>query len=234
MIPVYYRENRVMQLKGSDGATQRIEINKEVEQPNGMKVIENNIKDLSFNYEYSITASPSQMMQNKNTQTELTALYQLFPQAIPATIDIYAKSLDIKTNDLISRRLGASIPQNLLDYSNGKITIDQYRELQKQQQAQQMQQQQQQMMSNPEIQYTQAKTQKEMADAQTARYNAETARIKEQNAANNNMNKNANEAVKTHITNKNTMQQQAIDSKGQEIDAMKSVLSHQNAVLENK
>ena len=229
MIPIYYRENRSITTYSSDNQVEVIEINKEVTMPNGMVVVENEINDITSNYEYRVVATVSSRLQKQNTQTELATLYQLYPDAIGRTIDIYARSLDISTADIIARRLGADIPQPLIAYGDNNLSIDQYRMQQQQLQGEQQQLAQQ----DPQYQYLQARAQKESAHAQSAiaktqidQYSAQTQRIKEIGTIHNTATKNTLEARRSAID-------ALIAQNEQQLEEQKTLFAHQNALLES-
>ena len=205
MIPVYYTENRTIGVKTCDGTIVNVEINKRSTQPNGMVVIENDVNDLSNRYEYNISAAPSESLENQNTENALGQIYKLYPQAIPPTIDVYVKSLNIKAADILSRRLSVGIPKELVDYGCGEISYGQYQQIiqQKQQQAQQAQMEQ--MANSPDSKYIEAKIQGEQAKAQTESFKAQTERFKETTADKNAHIDSVSNAVKVEMDNKNAV-----------------------------
>jgi hypothetical protein len=225
MIPVYYRENRTLSVKDEGGKLKKIEINAPEPQPGGAVIIKNNVKDLHNKYEYQVKAAPSMRLQKQNTQVELGALYKMYPPAIAQTVDIYANSLDIPNASTISRRLSANIPEALVGYGNGEITLQQLQQEVSQKQAQAQQQQAQAAATSPQGQYLTAKTQGEEARAQTAQFAAHTARIKEIETAKNAHIKSVSGAVKDEMDNHNARAQR-------ELEYVKASLQHLNDVIE--
>jgi len=110
MIPAYFYQERLIAVKLPDGTQELTRINYPVPQPNGITIIENNIKTLANKYEYIVKLIPSPQLQKQNIQVELEKLYQIFPGAIQATIDLYAESLDIPIAEVLSKRLSVNIP----------------------------------------------------------------------------------------------------------------------------
>lgn len=227
MIPIYYHENRVLAVKSEDGALTKVEINKPVEQYNGMILVENNIRDLSNKYEYQVRVSPSLRLQKQNLQTELTTLYKVYPPAVNQTIDLYVKSLDVQQADVLSRRLGATIPRALIQYGNGEINFQEYQQDVQQQQMQLQAQQQQMMLTSPQSQYLQARAKSEMSRAETSEYEAQTARLKEINAAHSDKFKTLADLHKNAADNQTMTDQQRLEW-------VKTMLQHLNAELQNQ
>jgi len=231
MIPVYYTENRIIMIKNDDGDLQKIEINKPVSQSGGLTIIDNNIKDLSSKYDYQIQVAPSLDIQNKNTQTELAIIYKMHPPAIAATIDIYAKSLDIASSDLLAKRLGATVDEDLIEYGKGTLTRT---ELEKRMDEKQQKQQQQQSLNSPQAKLLEAKAQSEQSKAQSSQskaktdsFNAETARYKEMTAAHTSELKLASDNIKARDDTQTSAHQQ-------QLEYIKTMIQHLNAMLESK
>lgn len=233
MIPTFYYQHRKIGIKNDDGTVQNIEINKTITQPGGLKTIENDIRHLRYSYEYRIKGSVAKRLQKQNLQFELQNLYQLYPQAIGQTIDIYINSLDIPQADTISRRLGVNIPRDLIRYGNGDINYEQYMQLASQQQAQAQMQAQQAMQQSPQYQALQAKAQSDiarshadMSKAQSAQYQAETDRMKAQAASLNEHIKNVSNAAKVKIDADTAHRQQ-------ELEMAKAHMQQANDIIES-
>lgn len=224
MIPIYYHENRVVDICDVNGEESIIEINKPVEQPGGQIIIKNDISKICRNYNFKLDASPSLKMQKQNLQVMLGVLYSFYPEARPLTVDIYTKSMDVPNADVISKRLAANMPQELIDYGDGKISLPEYQRATAMKQQQQMQQQQQLMMSTPDSQYKQAQAKTQASKAQSEQYNAETSRLKEAAQAHTNETKGITEAVKIAVN--------SADGKlNREMEYMKAELAHLNALI---
>ena len=233
MIPTFYHQNRKIGIRNDDGTIQTIEINKPVTQPGGLKVIENDIRNLRHTYEYKIKGSVAQRLQKQNLQLEMQNLYQMYPQAIPNTIDLYINSLDIPNADTISRRLSVNIPRELIQYSNGDMNYEQYQQKVQVQQAQAQQQQQQAMQQSPQFQAMQAKAQSDVAKshadisrAQSDQYRAETDRMRAQAASVNEHIKNVSGAAKVKIDAETAQRQQ-------ELEMAKAHMQQANDIIEN-
>lgn len=210
MIPSIYHENRTLYLKQENGDMQEIEINKPQYQPNGYTTLINPIKNIANQYEYVIKASAAQRLQKQNLQTELQALYSLYQPAIATTIDLYVNTLDVPQTDVLSRRLGVTIPRELIQYGNNEINYAQYEQITEQKQAKAAQQQAQAEANNPQTQYLHARAQSEISRAQadqsnatTAAYRAQTEHLKVQEEAKNAHVKNVSDAVKVQFDQEN-------------------------------
>ncbi len=171
-IPVYYTETRKITTVNSAGKENVIEINSKVEQPNGMVVVKNSISDLSKNYRFKVNVAPSLKVQSQNIVAELEGLYKIDQRYAELTADLYVKHLNIPNADIISKRLASQIPEELIKYSDGEITKDEYDKIvaEKMEEAKK---------SDPELLTAIAKMQTEQYKAKTEQYKAETARNKE-------------------------------------------------------
>lgn len=214
MIPDYYYQQRLICLKMPDGTQEFTEINTPRPQPNGMVVIENNVKDIANKYEYNVQITSSPRLQKQNTQLELEKLYQIFPPAAQSTIDIYANSLDIPCAEILGKRLSVNIPPALIAYANGEMPESKFRAIQ----AQQQQAAQRQMMNSPQMQALGAKAAKDQADAQssllrsrTDAFNAQTNRLKEMGETTNHHIRSISDAVKVALENENTRYVQQVE-----------------------
>ena len=211
MIPLYYREERHISTQCDDGTMDVLVINKKEEQPGGIVLIANNIRDLRNKYEYRILISPSRRLQNQNIQIELQSIYKLFPQAAQTTIDLYVKTLDVPIADTIAKRLEVNIPQDIIKYGDGEISYQQFQQ-QRQQQMQQAQKSQAQAMEhNPQSQYLQAKANSEVSRASTDAFKAQTERERMQATAANEHIKNVSQAAKFSMENANTRHEQKME-----------------------
>ncbi len=229
MIPIFYKETRTLCVQTSAGTQQMIKINEVITQPNGMEQVENNVSDLKSTYDYQISVAPSKKLQQQNLQTELAQLYQLYPQAIPTTIDLYAQSLDVAGADIIAKRLGINIPQQLVAYANGQMSLEEYKQFASKQQ----QMVEQKTLQSPEAQLISAKTKGEMGRTQadmsrshTDQFNAQTQRLKEVANAGNQHNKTVADAFKVSAENDNT-------ARHEQLELLKTTLAHGAKLTEN-
>jgi len=178
MIPIYYTEERRLDIKCKAGKIEEVIINERMEQPNGQIIINNNVNRIISITKYHITLTPSPRMKNKNMVKELENLYSLVPQFANLSLDKYLLATEIPHANVLAKRAELSIPPIVMSYANGQIT---YQEAQSEQQKQQQQQQQMAMQQQqPQQHYLQAKAFGEQEKAKTAQYGAETARMKMQ------------------------------------------------------
>lgn len=226
LIPVYYKENRELIVQNVDGNITTLEINQLITQPNGLTIVKNNVNNICVNYDYTMKVAPSMKMQRQNMKAELLSIYQIYPQAVNQTIDIYADSLDISASKMLSRRLGVNIPPELIEYGDGDMTYEQYQQVTQEKQRQMMQEQQIMEQQNPNYQYMQARTQTEHVKGQTALMDAQTAQLKETSAAHNALIKNTSNAVKVQMENKNAVAQH-------DLEILKTYMQHINDIIES-
>ncbi len=234
MIPFVYTENRILQINESYGNITTIEINKKSYVQSGVTganllKIENNVKDIRSKYNYRLFVRPSEDMQKQNTMVILSKLYEIWPQALPSTIDIYIRSLDIQDAAVLAKRLSVNVPPALVKYGDGEITYQQYM---KQTQAQQQQQMQEQMMmasQSPQGQLAEAKAQSDkintiikQREAATKQFIAETERIAlDLETQQTNLN--------TQLQVAETVQDQHLRENQQHIDVAKHIVSNLEA-----
>lgn len=140
MIPKIITEERTILIKKQDGSGQALTVNQAL--PTGE--IKNNIKDINNNYYYEIKSGPSSTMEKENTVKYLAEMYSIDPNLLKTTGDIYVRCLQTPYAGEIERRLSATMDVNLIKFSQGEITFDEYNKLEQQQQQQQFQQQLQQ------------------------------------------------------------------------------------------
>lgn len=167
MIPHLYTEERLLIARKADGTSEPIIIN----QPNGTGGLKNNIKDLSNNYIYELTSSPTSRMIKENTLKYLESMFSMNPQLFTMAGDIWARNLDIPDAQELELRIKAQMDPLLIKMSQGEISEQQYQKqsgIQKQQQ-QQMQMQHMQL----QMQELQAKNMKLQNEAQAVTMRAQ-------------------------------------------------------------
>jgi hypothetical protein len=204
-----YHQTRKIVVANSSGKEQTIIINEDVEQPNGKHVVKNPISDLLNSYNFQVNISPSRKMQSQNIVEELTALYKIDPRYAELTADIYVKHLNIPNADVISKRVAAQIPSELIDYSDGEINKEQYDRIVQQ--------------KMEEAKRNDPKIMTDVAKMHIEQYKAETARNKEQASA-------ALNRVKVLTDTVNSQQKNENDKNYIELERVKTMLS----VIEKK
>jgi len=225
MIPTFYWQNRTLYIEQQDGTSKTLEINKPIKTFDTDETIdiENDVNKLNRLYGYSIKGAAAPRLQKQNLQTELQALYGLYPDAIPTTIDIYVKSLDVPCADVLARRLSVNMPRELIKYGNGEMTYGQYEQAMQQKQANQP--------PPPEAQYMQARAQGEVAKAQAAQsraqtdaFKAQTERVKSMESSKNEHIKNVSNAVKIELEHEQAKAEQELQMAKAHLQQMDDII----------
>jgi hypothetical protein len=186
MIPQIITEERTIVIKKMDGTSDAMVVNEWT----GTGTLKNNIKDLRNKFDYEIKAGPNETMQKQNTVRYLTQAYQISPNLLQDTADIYFRNLDCKDSGELSRRAAAKIDPTLIQYSQGEITKKVYDEAQQAKAKQQQELQKQAVLNDPTYQATLAATSAEHRKADAFQKDADTKRIKEVGTLINNDQKN--------------------------------------------
>lgn len=179
MIPELYTQERTLLVKKKDGTGHAVTINQNA----GTGSLINNIKDINNNFYYEINAGPSSTMQKENTVKYLLEVYQINPAMFQATAHIFFRNLQTQDAGELTRIAMAMGDENLIKYSQGEITMDEFK--QAKQQAMQQQLEQQKVLSDldPQTQSAKALASAEHRKASAAEFNAQTNRIKAINDA---------------------------------------------------
>jgi hypothetical protein len=173
MIPQIITEERVILIKNKDGSGKSITVN----QCTDTGEISNNIKDINNHYEWKIKAGPNSVMQKENIVRYLNQIYQINPQFFQVTGDIYMRSLDTPYAGELERRVAATMDDDLIAYSQGEITKEQYKEAQQKKQEQQMKQHQMMSELDPQVKSANAMASAEHKKAEAAIFGKQTDRI---------------------------------------------------------
>ena len=174
MIPKIITEQRTMVAKNKDGSGQVIMINEVL--PTGE--IRNSVRDFTDNYDWTITASPDFTMQKENTVRYLSQILSLNPQLLTLFGDMYARCLDTPDAGELERRFASQVDPALIQFSQGMITEQQYKEAQQQAQQQKVQQQVQMSQLDPQVQAANAMASAEHRKAAAKEQDSVTARLK--------------------------------------------------------
>lgn len=174
MLPRVVTEERTLVVKMKDGTGKPIIINQAL----GTGEIGNDITDVNNKFEYEIKAGASSDVEKENMVRYLTQAYQLNPQLLATTGDIYFRNLNGKDAGELSMRALATIDVNLVQFSQGLITRAEYDQAMQKQQEQQQQQQQQALQNDPNYQSAVAMSSAETEKAKAAQKNSDTQRIK--------------------------------------------------------
>lgn len=181
MIPELYTQERTLLVKKKDGSGETITINQDA----GTGYLINNIKDINDNFHYEIVAGPSSTMQKENTVKYLLEAYNIQPTNpfFAATAHIFFRNLQTKDAGELERIAMAMGDENLIKYSQGEMTLDEYQQAKQQAQQKQMQMQQQLAQLDPQVQSANAIAQAEHRKAGADEFNAQTKRMQTVNDA---------------------------------------------------
>lgn len=179
MIPGLYTQERTLMVKKKDGVGQAVVINQDA----GTGSLINNIKDINNNFYYEIKAGPSSTMQKENTLESLKEIYQIDPTMFKATAHIFFRNLESKDSEELSRIAMALGDQSLIQYSQGEISLDDYKVAKTNEMQDKLKQQQMLASMDPQVQSANAVAAAEHRKAAAAEYNAQTGRIKAINDA---------------------------------------------------
>jgi hypothetical protein len=225
MIPNLYTQERTLMVKKKDGTGQAVVINQDA----GTGELVNNIKDINNNFHYEIHAGPSSTMQKENTVKYLMETYQIDPTMFKATAHIFFRNLQTKDSGELARIAMAMGDENLIKYSQGEISLDDYKALKEKAMQQQMQQQQQMSQMDPQVQSANAIAAAEHRKASADEFNAQTKRMQILNDAQQKQNEFKLKVVDTLLNDGLQNRQQDLselahqmDQNQQVIDAMRS------------
>ena len=227
LIPRIYVEPRIV--TAADGKV--FTINRKMDTGD----LDNDISKITDNTDFKITASVSSELQKQLVAEELRQIYNVFPDAIPKTIDLYAKMINTTYSGELSKRMSLLVDPAIEDFASGKITRQQYQQIEQQQeqQAQQAQlaQSNQAMANSPQMQIELEKAQAAKFKAQAEQFKAMTERMRlylqnEIDKAGLNL-----DAHKLLSSNELEMEKAGISREQMETDRFKSIMSHLNAEL---
>jgi hypothetical protein len=171
MLPEIITEQRTLVVSKKDGDTETIIVNEELVTGD----IRNNIKDVNDNFKYEIKAGPSSTMIKQTNLKYLQEAFAMDPTLFHIMGDIWARNLDTPDAEEISLRISASyIDPDLVKFSQGAISKEEYQKSQQQKQQQQMQQQMQMMQMSPEFQAMMKKAATDQMHAQTDQFKAQS------------------------------------------------------------
>lgn len=148
MIPRIITEERTVIAKSKDGSGEAIVVNKDM----GTGDIQNNIKDINNNFEYSLTPGPNSPMEKENTRKALQEFMVINPQSAALIGDIYMRNLPTQDAAELERRITAKMDPNLIKFGRGELSEQQYQAASQQQQQQQQQMQMQAYKADPQYQ----------------------------------------------------------------------------------
>lgn len=187
MIPRLYTEERTLIVKKPDGTGHAITINEDI----GTGEIKNNIRDITNQYQWEISAGPSGEKEKENTAKFLLQYFQINPQAAQDMGDILMRNLASPDAGEMERRAQARIDSDLIAYSQGEITKEDYQMKQQEKQKQQMQMQAKMAEMSPEAQGMKASAAAESEKAKAMQISAQGKYAKDMADIQNDMKKQA-------------------------------------------
>lgn len=174
MIPNLITEERTIVAKNKDGSGQLIVINQLLP----TREIKNNVKDIFSNFSHEMIGGPSTTMEKENLIRYLSQFYTIDPTFFQDTKDIAMRCLNSQYAGELERRAAAKMDKNLIDYSQGMITQQDFQKAQETQQQQKQQQQIQMSHLDPQVQSAQALAAADHRKASAKEQDAVTNRIK--------------------------------------------------------
>lgn len=112
MLPKIYDSERIIRIEGEDGKTDQVSIN-QLELVEGVERV---LNDLTIGkYDVRVTTGPSYMTQRIESQEMMMEFMRALPQQAPIIADLLAANMDIKNADLISERLKALLPPQVVE-----------------------------------------------------------------------------------------------------------------------
>ena len=112
MIPIIYDTERVIRIRGADGTTDTIEINKVVTNEEGEEEV---IHTLDFGkHTVVVTTGASYNTKREENADQILEVMKVAPQVAQVSADLLVKNLDFSESDVIAERLTKLMPPNLL------------------------------------------------------------------------------------------------------------------------
>lgn len=237
MIPKIITEERAIVIKKKDGSSDTIVVNESL----GDGEIKNNIKDIRNKFNYNVKASQNETMQKENTVRYLIQSYQIQPTLLNDTADIYFRNLDCKDSAELSRRAIAKIDPDLIAFSQGEITEDEYRQLTIKKQQAASDRQKQAVLDSPDYQSAVATAAAEHRKADAYQKDADTKRIKTLGDIINKENSNDIELAKVLLDHEQgeaahsiQVLEKSMDVNNQMIDRMREVIGDDDMPLQGQ
>ncbi len=185
MIPKVYDTERILRIRGADGMTDTIEINKVIQDPNtGDEVVINALDHGKYTVVIGVGASYETKAEQNAEQ--ILDLMKVNPQVSQVGSDLLVKNLDFADSDVLSSRLERMIPKEFLSKQKQEELAKDAPEPQPS--PEQIEAQAEQKKSELEMQKLQmeleAKTRIEEIKLETAQVNLQIKREELQNKAN--------------------------------------------------
>lgn len=174
-LPRVYHEQRTLHLQDDDQINAVVINQSRITDSNDV----NSVVNFSNDYMYEIKADVNEQVKKQNSLIKLKELYEINPQIMASTLDIYCENLDLSSSDELARVARANINPLMLKYRNKEITLQQYQEAMEQQESQppiELQMQQQELAIKQEK--NQIDREKNQVDAQKIQAEAEDNKLK--------------------------------------------------------
>jgi len=115
LIPHIYDNERSLRVVGDDGKMSKIDINKQVIDPNGDGIATVLMNDLTTgSYQVSVQMGPSYSTKREEAREGIQTLMQsLGPQAAPLLADLFVQGQDFPLADRIAKRMRMLLPPNV-------------------------------------------------------------------------------------------------------------------------
>jgi hypothetical protein len=115
LIPHIYDTERTLRVIGDDGRMTKLDINKEIVDPNGDGIATTMFNDVTVGaYQVSVEMGPSYSTKREEARDGMQTLLQaLGPQVAPVIADLYVQGQDFPLADKIAKRMRAMLPPPL-------------------------------------------------------------------------------------------------------------------------
>ncbi len=216
MLPNICTEERDFFVKNENDKIEKVGVN--IKTPSGLLL--NDINNIRNKFFYEVEAGATTAMQQENTVGVLMQVYQINPQLLNDTADIFFKNTDTPYAQELARRVRARIDPDLIKVGNGEITEEQYQEIQQKKTAQQPP-----MPPEPPsaMMAAQAEAQKAQAATQNAKTNQMKAEAQIQQAQ-----------TKLHLDTAKTQSDMAMQDAKQELDKARLQLDATQAMINSQ
>lgn len=101
--------------------------------------IRNDLKELFCSVDYEITYGASSDAERENNLMAIREVMQTNPNLTPYLVDEFVNNLNTANKDVLARRVRALMPPGIREVGEGLMTIEEYQEQQKKQEAEQQQ-----------------------------------------------------------------------------------------------
>lgn len=178
LIPKIYDTERIVRLRGIDGSTDTLEVNKEQINPDTKE--KEVINDLNYGkYSAIVTSGVAYETKREENADKILSLMKVSPQVSQVGADLLVKNLDFEDSEVLSNRLEKMVPQNLLsEEKRAEIAKDQPEQQPSPEQIQaQTEMKSKEMEMQSKAQENEAKIEMEKIKLETAKINLQIKRL---------------------------------------------------------